>query len=527
MAFRVRRRWAASLVGSLAAVTAAVVLPSTTLAAYTASTGTGRTTFSTGTFPSYSDAIAYAAPLGYYKLDDATGSTTAADSTGHNDTAQLAHTAQFFQTPGSPAASSDTAVTFPGTNLAYLTSKDQFTAGADTSATFELWFKTSTAGGVLAEISDKSSGAGNSQGRLLEMLPTGKVQFTVGSAQLATTTNYADGAWHHIVASVGAQGMKLFLDGTLTNGLSSVTTAGMTTGWARFGGDKTSWFTGSLDEAAVYPSQLGDARVAAHYAARGNSYTTAVTADSPWGFWHLSDAPVGPWGQDDLDYPVTMADASGSGHLAQVRGLTPVIGSFRQPSAIGGNPPGYSMGLDGGGWGYSTTLRSVPATFTYEMWFKTTTTTGGVLAVFTSTGGVSCHVNTAARCGRMLFMRNDGFVQFGIQPAKDLYAVTSSRALNDGQWHYVVATTIVPTGSTSAELRLYVDNVQDATAGVAKPNDFSGYFAFGGGGLPLTTTSIWPASASFTGWLDNVAYYDRTLTSSEMSTHWFSRSRGE
>src|SRR5207248_1519477 len=49
-------------------------------------------------------------------------------------------------------------------------------------------------------------------------------------------------------------------------------------------------YVGSLEEVAVYGTQLSAARIAAH-AAAGASYSSAVTADAPLTYWRLGDAP--------------------------------------------------------------------------------------------------------------------------------------------------------------------------------------------------------------------------------------------
>ena len=68
--------------------------------------------------------------------------------------------------------------------------------------------------------------------------------------------------------------MKLYLDGALVASDNTVTTAQNFTGYWRWGGSRTdSWpntsasgyFTGTLDEVAVYTSLLTDLQVARHY----------------------------------------------------------------------------------------------------------------------------------------------------------------------------------------------------------------------------------------------------------------------
>jgi len=94
-----------------------------------------------------------------------------------------------------------------------------------------------------------------------------------------------------MVATLGAAGMALYLDGRLI-GTNATTAAAAYTGYWRVGGDTlTGWnldawhsnsqgttqpnsyyFKGTIDEVAVYPAALSAATAAAHYAANSLSH---------------------------------------------------------------------------------------------------------------------------------------------------------------------------------------------------------------------------------------------------------------
>ena len=90
---------------------------------------------------------------------------------------------------------------------------------------------------------------------------------------LASSAALNNGAWHHVVGtySTGGNGMKLYVDGALQDS-TKATTVTMPTGYWRAGGEQmTGWagnpdqyFDGTLDELAVYPTELSQARVTAH-----------------------------------------------------------------------------------------------------------------------------------------------------------------------------------------------------------------------------------------------------------------------
>src|SRR5690606_34624558 len=104
--------------------------------------------------------------------------------------------------------------------------------------------------------------------RHLYMQNNGRLTFGVypgGVRTVSSTASYNDGDWHHVVASLDADGMQLFVDGVLVAQDPSVTDAQSYNGYWRVGGDNLGgWpdgprsfeFNGSVDEFAVYPSAL-------------------------------------------------------------------------------------------------------------------------------------------------------------------------------------------------------------------------------------------------------------------------------
>ena len=78
--------------------------------------------------------------------------------------------------------------------------------------------------------------------------------------------------WHHMVATQGADGMRLYVDGVLA-ATNPQTQAQRYTGYWRVGGDTTwggnssNYFAGSIDEVAVYSTRAERTTVQAHYRA--------------------------------------------------------------------------------------------------------------------------------------------------------------------------------------------------------------------------------------------------------------------
>jgi hypothetical protein len=182
-------------------------------------------------------------------------------------------------TAGVPGAlpGSATAVAFAGTSNAYTNSA----VAAPAASTFELWFRSSGArGGVLMGFYANRTGSGGLRDRQVYLDAGGRITYGVYPAGSPLTVRsplaYNDGAWHHVVASHGAAGIKLYVDGALVASNGAYTTAGPHTGYWRWGGgDTANWpnrppsdyLVGSIDEVAVYSKQLTDAQVTLRYQA--------------------------------------------------------------------------------------------------------------------------------------------------------------------------------------------------------------------------------------------------------------------
>jgi PKD repeat protein len=154
----------------------------------------------------------------------------------------------------------------------------------------ETWFKTTTTtGGRLVGWSNRNT-QGNSarHDRQLYMDNSGKISFGVKpTAERVAVTSakaYNNGEWHHAVGSLSKSGMKLYIDGVQVGSKADVTVGEhLNIGYWRVGGDTLSgwpplatapatnngFFSGAIDEVAVYKQELTPADVAAHYAAAG------------------------------------------------------------------------------------------------------------------------------------------------------------------------------------------------------------------------------------------------------------------
>ncbi len=243
-----------------------------------------------GTAPaagSYSATVQKSAPGLYWRIDEAAGPTVY-DWAGPND--GTAGAGVVFGSAGAVSSEPDKAATFSGTTSGFIAAKTAqsgpriFTVGG--------WFKTSSVvGGQLFGFGSSNTGNSTTSDRTVYLDNAGRVNFGVsvnGPRTVSSTTAYNDGKWHHVAATLGTDGMKLYLDGRQVAARTDTTAAVDRTGYWRAGGDSLSGWTnaptsgylaGTIDEVAVFPTALSAAAVLAQYqAAKANQPPTAAFA---------------------------------------------------------------------------------------------------------------------------------------------------------------------------------------------------------------------------------------------------------
>ena len=169
--------------------------------------------------------------------------------------------------------------------------------------------------------------------------------------------------------------------------------------------------------------------------------------------------------------------------------------------------PGPSYNFNGTTSGYlnSTNTVAVGQQYSTELWFRTTTSLGGKLIGYgNSSSGSSTSYD------RHVYMRNDGRLVYGTYPGI-IRTVTSTNAYRDGNWHHVVAS------QGWDGMKLFVDGQLVGSLPDDMSQDYLGFWRVGG-----DTLSSWPSQPSsnyFAGQIDEVAVYNRVLTSQEVSEH--------
>lgn len=175
-------------------------------------------------------------------------------------------------------------------------------------------------------------------------------------------------------------------------------------------------------------------------------------------------------------------------------------------SYVGGEV-GQAFSFDGSS-GFISTANAInnPQNYSFEMWFKTTTGSGGVLFGFNQnqTGGGGTNSD------RFLWMDNSGYLIYG-EYAGGQQTAKSTATYNDGNWHHVAVVSVQGTG-----FYLYVDGSQvaDYLSGSSGGASYAGYWRIGEDTCSWTDA---PSSAYFYGLIDEVSLYSGSLTSTQIA----------
>ncbi|UOE46910.1 LamG domain-containing protein [Mucilaginibacter sp. SMC90] len=200
---------------------------------------------------------------------------------------------------GSPSLTTDrygfanSAYSFNGTSQ-WMTSTTQI-AGPQTF-TISMWFKTTTtSGGKLISFSDgQSVAASGGYDRHLYMTNSGQLIFGVyngATRTVASPLSYNDGNWHHVVVTFGTtSGIVMYVDNSSVSTLAYYA-AETRSGYWKIGFDDLggSWpsvptskyFSGTIDDVAVYNTELSSSAVSALNDVNQIGSYTAVCAGSP------------------------------------------------------------------------------------------------------------------------------------------------------------------------------------------------------------------------------------------------------
>ncbi|GAA1732208.1 hypothetical protein GCM10009809_29630 [Isoptericola hypogeus] len=463
-------------------------------------------TVSSAAVSPYAEAVLDDGATNYWRLGEPSG-PTGFDWAGGDDLTLGTGTSR--GAAGAVAGDANTATTFNGTSDGRGAGASAIT-GPNTFTT-EAWFRTNTnRGGKIIGFGNATTGNSSSYDRHVYMANNGRLVFGVYNNTVSTVTSpssYNDNNWHHVVATLGSNGMQLYVDGKRVAQRSDVTVGQGYSGYWRVGGDNLgSWtsqptsssFGGTIDEVAIYDTVLSTTKIRAHYTASGRTLAVPARPADAYGAAVYDADPDLYWRYDETSGS-SVADSGTYGNPAGISGAY----SRNVTGALSGNV-GRGIAFTGtnGGNVYSTTSVNNPTSYSLETWFRSTSTQGGKLI-----GLGSSQSGNSDSYDRHVYMQDDGRLVFGVWTGQ-ANTVTTSGAYNNGAWHHVVAT------QGSDGMRLYVDGQPVGTHPQTGAQDYSGYWRVGG------DTTWGSSSPNLVGSFDETAVYSSVLSGADVATHY-------
>ncbi|MGV9255635.1 LamG-like jellyroll fold domain-containing protein [Streptomyces sp. NPDC003697] len=227
-------------------------------------------------------------------------------------------------------------------------------------------------------------------------------------------------------------------------------------------------------------------------ASAADAYAAGVRGDGASLYWRFNE-PSGAYAADS-----SSADDSGVHWNAPTQAV---------PDGAAGS--GASVGYTGAQneWTYTDKAHSTPSAYSLELWFKTTTTTGGKLIGY---GNRVQLVSTTY--DKHVYMTNGGQLVFGVHPGS-VRTISTLQSYNNGAWHHMVAT------QGADGMKLYVDgSLRASNFLVTGSQQFTGYWRVGGDAVSGWTNA--PSSRGFTGRIDEVAVYGKVLSAGQVLAHY-------
>ncbi|HZM78959.1 MAG TPA: RHS repeat-associated core domain-containing protein [Candidatus Limnocylindrales bacterium] len=334
----------------------------------------------------YRTAVLDSGPQSYWRLGEAEGAGAASEVAVNLGKDAGIHRSVTLAAAGIAGGGGNTAATFDGTSSLVELPKGALKKSRD--AAVELWFKISAVqtGGPLVGYQDTAfSGAPAAGVPLLYVGTDGRLrgQFRTGAITPITSgTTVNNGLWHHAVLSAMGSTQTLWLDGvkvgtlnaavdhnTLTFNQIGAAYATSAASWPGWGATARRYFSGAIDEVAVYHHPLGQAAVTSHFrygssaadqltkvtlpsgrVAAEISYDTARDrvkeyTDSNGGTWKLG-LPTVYGGDADLRRSVSVLDPGGRPYFYEYDALASRLLRSGAPTGLGTREedlPGYPL----------------------------------------------------------------------------------------------------------------------------------------------------------------------------------------
>jgi Concanavalin A-like lectin/glucanases superfamily/Putative amidase domain len=268
----------------------------------------------------YSDVVKGDGPVGYWRLDESANTSAVADSVGSSSGTYSG--VAVAQTPTAVTTESDKAAYFNG--AAYVSVASSSALNRPTGAiTLEAWIKPSASQVEPIALKSYTSHVApyyqyglfqNGSGIRLDLALNGSNDRSVFTSSGASLTI---GGWNHVVANWDGSTVGFYINGSAAGSTAATGTIGTFTtplDLATYENLRSSggayFYTGQIDEVALYDSALSSSQVSAHYAAATTAATicsdiSGATSQS----YQLAAADVAK----TIKVKVTASNAAGSG----------------------------------------------------------------------------------------------------------------------------------------------------------------------------------------------------------------------
>ncbi len=393
-------------------------------------------------------------PIGYWPLDENTGTSTTYDKSGNGYNGTLGGIQEDDWVPGMFGS----ALGFDAANdYVQIADNDVFSINNTNEMTVGAWIKPTSVSGTTYIVSKRSSSNYEWHLNIASGYLHAHIYTLAGSDYMyafAPTTINA-GEWHYVAftADLNAPDLKLYIDGkVVAQDTTSSGTYGNGSAPVRIAEDANGAgdYNGIIDEVKIYNYARTQAQIVYDYN-RGR--------------------PVGHWKFDECQ-GTTAYDSSGNGKNGTISlGATPAgtcTGSTGEAWYEGASGKiNASLKFDGSDDYVYVTNNSIhnmgSGDFTLSAWFKTSTTsTGNIVgkgSTYTTGKRYQININDTTDCASGKIK-----VEIDDDTTKEFICSTSS-SLNNNSWHHVV---MIRDGNN---LRLFIDGTEDTNS----PNDITGY----------------------------------------------------
>ncbi|MFO0903892.1 MAG: LamG-like jellyroll fold domain-containing protein [Pirellulales bacterium] len=205
-----------------------------------------------------------------------------------------------------PNSESSKSASFSGGAQVSVPDHSAFSIPSGGAMTFEAWINPDSYGAGNKTILRKWDSGGGQVEYALYLSSTGTLIFqNAQGGGVVSSTSIPLNTWSHVAATVNNGFVTLYRNGSLISTGSVNPFFGDSNAPLEIGGDQgtSMYFSGRIDEAAVYPYALSAGTLAQHFAISGTAdYRDAVLAANPVGYWRLNEAAGATTAVDSSPY---------------------------------------------------------------------------------------------------------------------------------------------------------------------------------------------------------------------------------